>query len=427
MVGVVIFAGMFGFMLMGVPVVFSIGLGGLVALLYSSSHIPLIFVPSALFSGMDSFPLMAIPFFILAGELMNSGGISRRLIDLSRALVGHMRGGLGQATIVSNALMASVSGSALAQIAAIGRIMIPAMERAGYSRELSTAISCSASLLGPIIPPSIVMVIYGVTAGASIGALFLAGIVPGLIIAIAMMIYVRYVAIRAGIPTTDGFSWRRLAHAGRGAILALMMPLIILGGIFGGIMTPTEAGAVAVLFALIVGTVVYRELTPKTIAKALISTGTTTGTIMLIVGTSRLVSDLMSADQIPQQIAQAILTVSGDPLVLLLMINVLLLIAGALMDETAAIVLLTPILLPIAMAAGIDPLVFGIVMCLNMVIGLAAPPVGIALFLAASIGGVRFERLAIAILPFLGLQVINLMLVTYVPSVALWLPRYFGY
>jgi tripartite ATP-independent transporter DctM subunit len=427
MVGFVMFLAMIVLMMMGVPIVFAIGLSAVAGLIYSTSQIPLIFVPSSMFSGMDSFPLMAVPFFILAGELMSAGGISDRLINFAKAAVGHLRGGLGQATVVSNAIMASVSGSALAQVAAIGRIMIPAMEREGYPRDLATAISCSASLLGPIIPPSIIMVIYGVTAGASIGALFLAGVTPGIMVALGMMIYVYFKARRLGIRKTSKFSLTAFARAGKDAIFALVMPVIILGGIFGGIMTPTEAGAVAAVYALFAGVVIFRELTPARIWTALLSTGIITSSIMLIVGAARVVSDLMSSDQVPQEITRAVLSFTRDPVLLMLLINVILLIAGALMDETAAILLLTPVLLPVAVAAGIDPMVFGIVMCLNMVIGLAAPPVGIALFLACEIGKVPFERLAIRILPLLGVQVINLFIITYVPSVALWLPRYFGY
>jgi tripartite ATP-independent transporter DctM subunit len=427
MIGVVIFTSMIVLMMLGVPIVFSIGLSAIVGLLYSSSHIPLIFVPSSMFNGMDSFPLMAVPFFVLAGELMNAGGISRRLIDFALATVGHLRGGLGQATVVSNAIMSSVSGSALAQVAAIGRIMIPAMERQGYPRDLATAISCSASLLGPIIPPSIIMVIYGVTAGASIGALFLAGITPGILLALSMMAYVYVVAWRLKIPTLSRFSLCAFLIAGKNAIFALIMPIVILGGIFGGIMTPTEAGAVAVCYALLAGVLIYRELTWRKIWSAFITTGLITSAIMLIVGTARVVSDLMAADQVPQEITRLVLAITREPLLLLVLINVLLLIAGALMDESAAILLLTPVLLPVAIAAGIDPMVFGIVMCLNMVIGLAAPPVGIALFLASDIGKVPFERLALRILPLLGVQVANLFLVTYLPQIALWLPRLAGY
>jgi C4-dicarboxylate transporter DctM subunit len=414
-------------MLMGVPIVFSIGLASVAGLLALGSGVPWVLVPSSMLNGMDSFPLMAVPFFILAGELMSKGGIADRLVAFANALVGHIRGGLGHATVVSNTMLAMDTGSALAQVAAIGRIMVPAMERHGYQRDYATALVCSASLLGPIIPPSITMVIYAVTAGASIGAMFLAGIIPGLLWAAGLMIYVYLRARRRNEKPAHEFSWGMVLRTGRSAVLPLLMPIIILGGIFAGIMTPTESAAVAVLYALIIGIFAYRQLSPRVIYECLLSTGVLTSFIMLIVGAARIFSDLLASEAVPQAIVSGMLTITQEPWLLLLLINVLLLIVGCLMDTTAAIIILTPVLLPVAVRAGVDPTLFGIIMCLNLVIGMATPPVGVALFLAAEIGRVRIERLVAAIWPLLLVQIAVLLFITYVPAVPLAIPRFFGF
>ena len=301
MVGLVLFGGMLLLMLLGIPIVFAIGLASVLGTLVVGAAAPWIIIPSSMINGMDSFPLMAVPFFILAGELMNRGGIAERLVDFANSLVGHIRGGLGHATVVSNTMLALDTGSALAQIAAIGRIMIPAMERHGYPRDFADrAHLLRASLIGPIIPPSITMVIYAVTAGASVAGLFLAGVVPGLLFAGGLMAYVYLRALVRGERPEQKFLVRRGAATGRHAIFALLMPVIILGGIFAGIMTPTELAAVAVLYAMLVGAFVFRRLTWRDLYACLLDTGIITSFIMLIVGAARIFSDLLVSEAVPQ-------------------------------------------------------------------------------------------------------------------------------
>ncbi len=427
MVGLTLFGGMLVLMLLGIPIVFCIGLAAVAATFVIGDSAPLLIVPSSMYNGMDSFPLMAIPFFILAGEMMNKGGIAERLVAFANSLVGHVRGGLGHATVVSNTMLALDTGSALAQVAAIGRIMVPAMASRGYTREYATAIACSASLLGPIIPPSITMVIYAVAAGASVGGLFLAGVVPGLLIAFGLMGYIYYRAVMVGERPQQKFSIAEVIRTARYAILALLMPFIILGGIFAGVMTPTESAAVAVLYAGLVGAFVFRKLSWRDVYECLLTTGVITSFIMLIVGAARIFSDLLAAEAVPQAIVQGLVAISRDPVVILLLVNTLLLVVGCLMDTTAAIIILTPVLLPMVTQAGVDPKLFGIIMCINLTIGMATPPVGVALYLAAEVGKVRIERLIARIWPLLLIQVAVLLFITYVPSVPLALPRFFGY
>lgn len=427
MVGLTLFGGMLLLMLLGIPIVFCIGLAAVAATFVIGDGAPLLIVPSSMYNGMDSFPLMAIPFFILAGEMMNRGGIAERLVAFANSLVGHVRGGLGHATVVSNTMLALDTGSALAQVAAIGRIMVPAMESRGYAREYATAIACSASLIGPIIPPSITMVIYAVAAGASVGGLFLAGVVPGLMIAFGLMGYIYYRAVMTNERPQQRFSVAEVIRTARYAMLALLMPFIILGGIFAGIMTPTESAAVAVLYAGLVGAFVFRRLSVRDIYECLLTTGIITSFIMLIVGAARIFSDLLAAEAVPQAIVQGLVSISRDPVVILLLVNTLLLVVGCLMDTTAAIIILTPVLLPMVTQAGVDPKLFGIIMCINLTIGMATPPVGVALYLAAEVGKVRVERVIARIWPLLLVQVAVLLFITYVPAVPLALPRFFGY
>src|SRR3954469_1051013 len=427
MVGLTLFGGMLVLMLLGVPIVFSIGLAAVLATFVIGDAAPLLVVPSSMFNGMDSFPLMAIPFFILAGELMNRGGIAERLVSFANSLVGHIRGGLGHATVVSNTMLAMDTGSALAQVAAIGRIMIPAMERHGYSRPFATALTCSASLLGPIIPPSITMVLYAVAAGASVGGLFLAGVVPGLLMAGGLMAYLYFRALMRRERPAQRFSAAEVMRTGRSALLAMLMPVIILGGIFAGIMTPTESAAVAVLYAALAGALVFRRLSWRDLYQCLLTTGIITSFIMLIVGAARVFSDLLASEGVPQAIVAGLVHVTSDPTLLLFLVNLLLLGVGCLMDTTAAIIILTPVLLPAVTQAGVDPKLFGIIMCINLVIGMATPPVGVALYLASEIGKVRIEPVIAAIWPLLVVQIAVLMFISFVPDVSLALPRYFGF
>ena len=413
---------------LGVPIAFCIGLASAVAILMVGPSAPWIIVPNSMVNGMDSFPLMAVPFFVLAGDLMNRGGITVRLVNFANLLVGGIRGGLAQTNVVASMLFAGITGSALADTAAIGRILIPAMEREGYDRAYAAAITASSSIIGPVIPPSITMVLFGVTAGVSIGGLFLAGVVPGVLIGVGLMTMAYVTARRRAFPVREVPVTRRMAwRISRDALIALMMPAIILGGIFGGVMTPTESAAVAVLYAVVIGVFVLRELTLRDLGVALLRSGMTTASIMFIVGAARIFADMLGSEQVPEQLALIVLSLSEERWVILLMINVFLLLVGAVMDTSAAIIILVPVLLPVAASIGIDPLTFGIIMCVNLIIGLATPPLGVCLFVASDIARISVERLVATIWPFLLLEIGVLLLITYVPGLATALPRLAGY
>ena len=428
MIGIAMLIVMLVLLALGVPIAFCIALASVVAILIIGPSAPWIIVPNSMLNGMDSFPLMAVPFFVLAGDLMNRGGITIRLINFANLLVGHIRGGLAQANVVASMLFAGITGSALADTAAIGRILIPAMEKEGYDRPFAAAVTASSSIIGPIIPPSITMVIFGVTAGVSIGGLFLAGVVPGVLIGVGLMVMAYITARRRAYPVRMVPVTRRLVWTTtRDALIALLMPLIILGGIFGGVMTPTESAAVAVLYAVVVGVFVLRELTARDLAIALLRSGMTTASIMFIVGAARIFADLLGAEQIPEQLAAYALSLTDERWLILLIINVFLLLVGAVMDTSAAIIILVPVLVPVAASVGVDPLTFGIIMCINLIIGLATPPLGVCLFVAADIAKISVERLVLAIWPFLLLEIAVLLLITYVPGLATALPRLVGY
>ena len=428
MVGLVMLLTLVALLALGVPVVFALGLAGLAGMLAIGPAAPMIIIPNSMMSGMDSFPLMAIPFFILAGELMNKGGITLRLVNFANVVIGGIRGGLAYANVMASMLFAGITGSALADTAAIGRIMIPAMERQGYDRPFSTAVTVSSSLIGPIIPPSITMVVYGVTAGVSIGGLFLGGIVPGLLVGFALMGLVGVMSHRRGYPKQEqpltlGLFLRSL----RDALVALMMPLIILGGIFGGIMTPTEAAAIAVIYALLVGFLVLRELRLADLFPIFLRSALLTAAILIIVGTARVATDLLAQEQIPQQVAALLLSLTNEPWQVMLLINVFLLLIGTVIDTIAAIIITVPILLPIALQIGLDPITFGVIVCVNLIIGLATPPLGICLFVASGVARLPVERLVQAMWPFLAVLVGVLLLITYVPGLVSFLPTHFGY
>ncbi len=427
MLATVLFGSMAGFLAIGVPVIFAVGAAALLTVVLFIPTMPLIVMPMSMFNGMDSFPMMAVPFFILAGELMNRGGISLRLVSFSKTLVGHIQGGLGHTNVVANAIMSAISGSALANIAAVGRVLIPAMEKENYNKDVAASITVAASLLGPIIPPSITMVIFAVTANQSVGALFLAGVVPGLLIAAGMMLLIYFWSKKRGYGQVRAFSVKAGFKEGKSSAFALLMPVTILGGIFSGIMTPTEAAAVAVLYALVIGLFIYRELKLKDLWDILLRTGMTTSFIMLIIGAARIFSDVMLSEAMPQAIASAMLGITENPYFLLLLINLLLLFVGCVMDTTAAIIILVPVLMPVVQAAGVDPVLFGVIMSLNLVIGMATPPIGVALYLGAEVAGTRVERIIPPMLALLGIHVSVLLLISYVPAVGLWLPRALGY
>ena len=412
----------------GMPIGFSLGVSALCSLA-SWGSVPLKLMVQRMFTGIDSFPLMAIPFFMLAGELMFSGGMLTRLFKFADALVGHIRGGLGHVNIVASMLFAGITGSALADTAALGSMEIPMMVEGGYDVDYSAAITAASSIVGPIIPPSIPMVIYAVAAGnVSIAALFLAGAIPGILIGVAMMIYNYIVSLKRNYPRRETrITLMEFIRIFRRAILVLMMPIIILGGILSGIFTPTEASAVAVAYAVIVGFFVTHELDFKGLARALLNSGIGSGVVLVVVGMSSIVSWILATQQVPQIAANFFLSLTDNPFIYLLCVNALLLFLGCFMDPTPAIILVTPILTPIAIALGIDPLHFGLVVVINLIIGLITPPVGLCLFIACGIAKISLERISKAVLPFVLVEIAVLFLITYVPSICLFLPKLLGY
>ena len=410
------------FLILGVPIAFVLGLTSFVALLYSG-HVPLLLMPKEMFSGTDSFPLLAIPFFMLAGNLMNAGGITRRLVNFCNILLGYVRGGLALVNVVASMFFAGITGAAVADTSALGSILIPAMTEEGYDKDFSAAVTAASSTVGPIIPPSIPMVILGTLGELSVGALFLAGIIPGIMVGLSLLVVAYVISRKRNYPKEKVKSVRELFYGLKDALLALLMPAIIMGGILGGIFTPTEAEVVAVVYSFIVSFLVYREMRWKDLPKVLIDSVVTTSIIMLVIANSATFGWILANHQVPQIVAQVFLSISTNKWVILLLINLFLLFLGTFMETTASLIILTPILLPLAVKVGIDPIHFGLVMVLNLVIGLITPPLGVCLFVACGIAKITLEQIAKAILPFLIAAIAVLFIVTYIPELSLWIPR----
>ncbi|RSL32096.1 TRAP transporter large permease [Salibacterium salarium] len=412
------------FLLLSVPVGIALGLATLITVLYSGT-MPVEFLAQELVTSVDSFPLMAVPFFILAGEIMGRGGITDRLFGVANSLVGNKTGGFAIATIITCMFFAAISGSAPATVAAIGGIMIPAMVRMGYDKRFATATVAAAGSLGVIIPPSIPMVIYGVVGSTSIGDLFIAGIFPGLIVAGGLIAYAYYYSRKMGYKTSnEPFSWKELGKTSWHAKWALLIPIIILGGIYGGIFTPTEAAVIAVVYGLFVSTVLHRELSIKHLPSVISAGALTTATVLIIVGSATAFGKLLTREQIPNQVANWMLSISENHIILILLITVLLLIVGCFMDTLAAIIILTPLLLPIAVDIGYDPVHFGIIMVVNLAIGFITPPLGVNLFVGSGISGLSIEELSKAIIPFFVAMLITLFIIIFIPQISMFLPSF---
>ena len=423
----ILLAPFFILLLLNVPIAWSLGISVAVYMVLESSF-SMTYIATTMFTACDSFPLMAIPLFILAGALMEGGGLSSRLIGLADAFVGHLRGGLAIVSVLACMFFGAISGSSAATVATIGVIMVPAMIERGYSRGFSYALIAAAGCLGVLIPPSIPMVTYGVATNASIATMFLGGFGPGLLCGCLLMLFA-YVICRSNGWEGNGqiFSMGRVATAFSDAIGALLVPVIILGGIYGGFFTPTEAAGIACFYGLIVGFLIYKELTFAKVKNALSSSAVTTTTIMVIVGTATALARMLTLEDIPTELAALIGGFTENPLVLLMVMNVFLLIVGCVMDSTPAILILAPILQPIAAAYGIDIIHFGLMMVLNVSIGFITPPVGLNLFVASSLGDIQFTTLCRRLVPFLFAMLIALMLTTYIPAVSLGIPWLFGY
>jgi tripartite ATP-independent transporter DctM subunit len=413
-------------LLIGVPIAFCLGLAALAAMLVWGK-VSLILIPQRMFTGVDSFVLMAVPFFMLAGELMGTSGILTRLLRFADLIVGGVRGGIAQVNIVSSMVFAGVSGSAIADASALGSALIPTM-RKQYGNEFSAGVCASAAVMGPIIPPSIPMVVYALIANVSVAGLFIAGIIPGVMIGLGMMVIAYSVAVRRGYPArTEKISREEAWLRTRQALPALLMPLIIIGGILFGVVTPTEAGAIAVLYGVVIGFFVTRELQWSHFPQALLRSGLATAVVFILVATSNVVSWLLTAAQVPAMLGTAVRAISDNPLVFLLIVNILLLIVGCLIDNIVAMIMLAPILAPIAKSYGVDPLHFGFIFVMNGVLGLLTPPFGLVLFVICAIARISLLQLSKAVLPFLAWQVVVLLICTYVPILVVGLPHAFGY
>ena len=416
------------FLLIGLPVFFGLLAAPGLLLYLNGQERDITLLYRNVYNGIDSFPLMAIPFFMLAGELMNRGGITMRLVEFSQAFMGHLRGGLAHVNILSSMLFAGLSGSAVADTSALGSMLIPAMEKQGYTRKFAAAITAASSVIGPIIPPSGIMIIYAYVMGESVAALFLAGIIPGAMVGIGLMLMVRFMANKYDFPiAANKYTWPERGKASIKAFFPLLTPVIILGGILGGIFTPTEAAAVAVAYALFIGLFVLRSLKIRDLSGVITRAGITSSVVLLLVGAAMAFKTVVSLSHAPEQLAAFILTLTSNPLLLLFLINILLFIVGMFLDAGPAIIILGPILGPIFINLGIDPIHFAIIMSVNLTVGLATPPMGLVLFVASAVSGERVEAIAKAILPFLAVEIVVIFLITYIPALSMTIPRLTGF
>jgi len=415
-------------LLVGLPVFFALLTAPGVLLWLNGQERDMALLYRNVYNGMDSFPLMAIPFFMLAGELMNRGGITARLVEFAQAMMGHLRGGLAHVNVLSSMLFAGLSGSAVADTSAIGSMLIPAMEKQGYTRRFSAAITAASSVIGPIIPPSGIMIIYAYVMGESVAALFLAGIVPGIMVGGGLMLMITWMADRYDFPVaTRRYSWPERGRASLKAFFPLMTPVIILGGILGGVFTPTEAAAVAVGYAIFIGLFVMKSLRLSDLPDVLARAAMTSAVVLLLVGAAMAFKTVVSLSHAPEMLAEMVLSISDNPLILLFLINILLFIVGMFLDAGPAIIILGPILGPIFVSMGVDPVHFAIIMSVNLTVGLATPPMGLVLFVASSVSGERVENIARAIIPFLLVEIATIFLVTYIPAISMTIPRLTGF
>lgn len=405
---------------MGVPIAFCLG----IACLYYAhmANIPLMIVVQRMYGGLNSFTLLCVPGFILAGELMNTGGLSDRLVRFCNSFVGHFRGGLAQANIIASMIFAGISGTALADTASLGSILIPAMEKEGYDVPFACAVTASSSTIGPIIPPSMPMVIAGTLTGLSVGKMFIAGVLPGMLLGAGQMLLTYYLARKRNYPRSERVGWRERWREFRYALWALLMTVIILYGIIGGVFSPTEAAIVACLYALLVGIFVYRGLTPGKLGRIFVNAAVTTTGIMILVGFANCFAWILMSERIPKMVADLMFSITSNKYLIILLLNLLLLFVGTFMETIAALLTLFPTLLAVATQVGIDPIQFAIVCILNLVLGLTTPPVGVCMFVACSIGRISVSAFTRANLPYLALNVTVLLAVSYLPFLTTWLP-----
>jgi tripartite ATP-independent transporter DctM subunit len=430
MLGIIVLVSSFVFFLViGTPIAYSIGLSAMATMLVSFDILPAFStMAQRMATGLESFSLLAIPFFILAGQLMNSGGIAMRLIEFAKVLVGRLPGGLALVNVTANMLFGAISGSAAASASAIGTIMGPRMEKEGYDKNFSAAINVTSATTGLSIPPSNILIVYALASGGtSIAALFLAGYVPGILTGLAIMLVGSVYAYRKKYPVGDKIPFRQGVKKFLDAIPSLMMLVVVIGGIIAGIFTATEAAAIAVVYSLILA-LLYKEITVKHLPVIIINTVRTAGMVLLLISASIGLSWVMSFENIPATVSNALLSLSSDPFVILLIINLALLAVGIFMDMTPAVLIFTPIFLPIVTTQlGLDPIHFGIIMILNLNVGLVTPPVGAVLFIGCSVAKLKIQDLVKPLIPFYIAMFVVLLLVTFIPEISLWVPEFFGY
>jgi C4-dicarboxylate transporter DctM subunit len=402
------------------PIAFALGFSCLIYVLLNG--IPMVIIPAKMYSGIDVFVLLSIPGFILAGNLMNQGGLTEKIIAFCNHIVGHIRGGLALANIGTSMLFAGISGTAISDTASIGSIMIPAMKKEGYDADFSCAITASSSTVGPIIPPSVPMIIAATLSGLSVGKLFLAGAIPGLMLGVGMMAVAYYISRKRNYPKHPKSTFRQMARSFVDTFWSLLMTLIILFGIIGGIFTPTEASIIAVIYALIIGFFVYQKLNLRNVASVIMDSMKTSASLMVLIGFANLFGWILITERFPQLVSESITDFSQNKYVVLLLINLLLIFIGTFMETIAALLVLLPILLKVALSVGVDPIHFSVIAVLNLIIGLTTPPVGVCLFVSSSIGKVPIGKVSRASLPFLGVSLFVLTLVTLIPELSLMLP-----
>lgn len=426
--GLVLLLLFFALLAINVPISFSIGIATLAAMLFTIDFIPAVTtIAQRMVGGINSFALLAIPFFVLSGLLMGRGGVARRLIECAMAIIGMFPGGLALVNVLSCTLFGGISGSAVAATSAIGSFMIPEMEKKGYDKNFATAVTATAATTGMIVPPSNILIIYAIASGGvSISALFVAGYLPGMLMALALMLVCGYYAVKQGYPTEARLPIPIVINKILAAIPSLALIFIVIGGILAGVFTATEAGAIAVVYALLLSVVVYKEVNVKELPEILLKAGEITAIVMFLIAASSAMSWILSYENIPETISQFLLTLSENPIIILLIINLILIVVGAFMDMTPAVLIFTPIFLPVAESLGMSPIHFGIMMVLNLSIGLCSPPVGSVLFVSCSVAKTKIENIIRPMLPLYAAMFVTLLLVTFVPSISEYLPRLLG-
>ncbi|HZL62498.1 MAG TPA: TRAP transporter large permease subunit [Pseudolabrys sp.] len=425
MSALLIFVILFALMLTGMPISISLGLTVL-TFLFTMTQVPIESVGLKLFSGLDNFGIMAIPFFILAGTFLTRGGVAKRMINFTVSLVGHWPGGLGLAGVAACALFAAISGSSVATVVAIGSIIMPAMVEQGFPKRFGAGVIATSGALGTLVPPSIILVLFGVSTNSSIGALFMAGIIPGLILAVMLAAVTWYIAWKNNYPRQPRATWGERARAFYDGIWGLMLVFIVLGGIYSGIFTPTEAAAVAAVYAFFITVFVYRDLKLSEVPRVLLNAANLSAMLLYIITNAVLFSFLMTHEQIPQAMAAWILDQHFSVWAFLLVVNIILLMAGNVMDPSSILLIMAPILFPLAVQLGINPIHLGILMAVNMEVGLCHPPVGLNLYVGSGIAKMGISEMTIAVLPWLGAMLIFLVMITYIPIISLWLPQTLG-